>query len=293
VSASSRASLLAVATMFGAAALWGGTGGVVAGLQVGGAAAACVVELTTGVVLLGLALATGERPGAAIVGRRRRIALLGAVEAANVLCYYVALQMAPVGPVMALHLAAPVLLTVVALARGRRSVSIRNVSAILMISAALTLVALSGQEGARHPAVLQGLALSLVSAACLAVFLTLVSSTASGIAPAPAAGFQMLVSGLVLCPALMDLRQHGSSLAPLLAVSVALFAPACWLYWFAMRRLTPILAGTVLLTEPFFGVPAAYLVHGLRPSASHAVAIILILGATYIDMTTGSADNAL
>lgn len=272
--------------MFGAAALWGGTGGVVAGLAVGGAAAACVVELTTGIVLLLVALTTGERPWVAIVGRRRRMALLGAVEAANVLCYYVALQMAPVGPVMALHLAAPVLLTVVALARGRRSASPRNVSAVLMILGALAFVALSGDGDAWRSGVLAGLALSLLSAGCLAVFLTLVSSTAGGVPPASAAGFQMVVSGLVLCPALLDLRQHSGSLGPLLLISLAMFAPACWLYWFAMRRLTPILAGTVLLSEPFFGVLAAYVVHGLGSSAWHVGAIVLILGATYLDMTS-------
>ncbi|GAA1781943.1 hypothetical protein GCM10009682_00260 [Luedemannella flava] len=281
----SRPALLAALSMLGAAALWGVIGGTVAGLDVGGAAAASAVELVTGVVLTGLAAAAGHRPRAvlAALGGRRR-ALLGAVVAVNVLCYYVALQLAPVGPVMAVHLLAPVLLTVAALVRGRRRLTPVRALSLAMVCTALLVIAAGPADRDAYPYAVVGLALSLVSAGCLAVFVTTVSRSANDAPPIAAAGLQMFVSGLLLAPALAQFRAYPQDFLILILLGLAVFAPACWLYWYAMRRLTPIVASTVLLTEPLFGPPAAALLYAATPDAAQVAAMALVLVATYLEL---------
>ena len=277
--------------MLGAAALWGVTGGTVAGLDVGGAAAASAVELITGVALTGLAAAAGYRPRAVIAALGgRRLALLGAVEAVNVLRYYVALQLAPVGPVMAVHLVAPVLLTVTALLRGRRRLTPVRALSLAMVCAALVVIGAWPADRQAYPYAVAGLALSLASAVCLAMFVTIVSRSANAAPPVAAAGLQMFVSGLLLAPALPQFRAYPGDLLILTFLGLVAFAPACWLYWYAMRRLTPIVASTILLTEPLFGPPAAALLYAATPDAAQVTAMVLVLVATYLELfATNSA----
>lgn len=279
-----RAAATAATAMLGAAALWGTAGGAVAGLSVGGAAAAAAVELTTGVLLTCVAWVRGHRPSAIVAALGWRLPLLGVVEAVNVLLYYESLQMAPVGPAMAVHLTAPVLLTVAGMVRGRVPLSLRAGASLALVCGALVLLA-DRRADTAYPDLLARLALSFASAVCLALFVTLVSGAAGDVPPMAAAGVQMLVSGLVLSPALWSLGTHRSAVAPLGLIAVLLFAPACSLYWLAMRRLAPITAGTILLAEPFFGTVAAYALYAITLAPWHAVAAALVLGATYLDLT--------
>jgi drug/metabolite transporter (DMT)-like permease len=274
----------AVAAMLGAAALWGMTGGVVAGLHATGAAAASTVELLTGLVLCGLTIASGQRLRATVRTLGPRLGLLGLLEAVNVVCYYVALQLAPVGPVMALHLGAPILLTAHALVTGRRRLNQRAVLVLALTAAALVLIATGGVDGGRYPHAEWGFALSGFSAVCLAFFVSAVGAVAGEVPPMAAAGAQMLLSGLLLSPALLGLRAHPGDALSLLALSLVLFAPACWLYWTAMRRLAPITASTILLAEPFFGTLLAAAVYGLVPTLPQAVAAGLVVVAVYLSI---------
>ncbi len=274
----------AALAMFGAAALWGLSGGVVSGLATGGAAAASAVELTTGVALTVASALRGYPPFAVVAALRWRLLALGAIEAVNVLAYYVALQLAPVGPVMALHLTAPVLLTVIALGRRRRRPTVPAIGALALVCAALVLIAVARPDPGRYPHALLGFVLSLASAGCLALFISLVGLAAADVPPLSAAGAQMLVSGLLLSPALLALRDHPADTGRLVALGLLAFAPACWLYWAAMRRLTPISASTILLAEPFTGALVAIVLYRSIPSAPQALAAVLVLAAVYLDL---------
>ncbi|GHJ47813.1 hypothetical protein Cs7R123_51550 [Catellatospora sp. TT07R-123] len=283
---SGRVVFLLCLPMLGAAALWGVVGGAVSGLDTGGVAAAAVVETTTGLALLGLGAAAGLRPTRAFTTLGvRRVAALGAIEAVNVACYYLALQWAPIGPAMAVHLLAPVLLAGLGLLRGTAA-GHRTPAAIGLTLLALGCLALGGDGGAAYPRMVLGLALSLVSAGCLALFVTMVRASAHEVAPTAAAGAQMLASGLLLSPALLA-PGDGRDLGVLVLVGLLLFAPACWLYWLAMRRLSPVTASTVLLAEPVFGTIAAYVLYDRRPTLWHGAAALLILAATRLTVAAG------
>ncbi|MET9311011.1 EamA family transporter [Kribbella sp. NPDC003505] len=273
-----------MAAIVGATGLWGCSGGVIAGLDVNGLAAAAIVELVTGVVLVALGLAQGGRPVAAIAGLGRLLPLLAVMETANVALYYVALQLAPVGPVMALHLTAPVMLTAVELARGRRRLTPAQVGSLLLICAALAVLGLGGRFVGNRPHLVVGLLLSLVSAGCIAVFITIVSKVAGKTSPTMGAGVQMLCSGLVLAPALFVIRVATDDLVSLVMTAASLFAPACLLYWRAMRDLAPITAGRVQLAEPLFGAVAAMAIFAIRPSGFEAFSAVLVLVAVLLEL---------
>jgi drug/metabolite transporter, DME family len=271
---------VAAMAMLGAAALWGVVGGRVAGLEASGLAAASMVELVTGAVLTALAWSRGQTPAMVVRALRGSLLLLGAIEAVNVATYYAALQLAPVGPVMALHLCAPILLSVLALMQGRRRLTLGAGASLALTTGALVLIGLDDIDNDAYHQPYVGYLLALASAGCLAVFVTGVGAAAGRLPPEAAAGGQMFVSGLLLSPALLGLADHPADAATLALLSVLLFAPACWLYWFAMRRLTPITASTVLLAEPFFGVAAAVVAYGLTPSPLQAIAAVVVLLAT-------------
>ncbi|GIH03707.1 hypothetical protein Rhe02_17740 [Rhizocola hellebori] len=271
--------------MLAAAAFWGISGGLVSGLAVSGATAASTVELVTGVLLCGLTVARGQRLRAVVAALGRRLWWLGLLEAVNVVCYYVALQLAPVGPVMALHLSAPILLTAALLLRGRRRLTPRIAVVSAMIIGALVLIAAADVDQGRYPHAAWGYVLAAVSAGCLALFVTAVGAVAGHVPPMAAAGAQMLASGLLLSPSLIGLRADPADGIALALISLVLFAPACWLYWTAMRQLAPVTASTILLAEPIFGTPVAALAYGLAPTAAHGLAAGLILAGVYLDIS--------
>jgi drug/metabolite transporter (DMT)-like permease len=174
---------------------------------------------------------------------------------------------------------------VVGLLRGRRRLTARTGASLFLVCVALVLLGLAGDDE-RYPHLVLGLALSFVSAVLLAVFITLVSRAANDVPPTAAAGVQMALSGLLLSPALLALADRTEAIGRLALVAVFAFAPACTLYWLALRRLTPITAGTILLAEPCFGTAAAFLLYGTPLIAPHAVAAALVLAATYLDLST-------
>jgi drug/metabolite transporter (DMT)-like permease len=226
----------AAAAMLASAVLWGVVGGRVAGLGLHGVAAAAVVELITGVALTVVACGwrpAGGRAGPAVRSSppvlvvrtlRWRVLVLGAVEAVNVALYYQALQLAPVGPVMALHLCAPVLLAVTGVLRGRRALGLSTVVSSALTVLALSLIAADGISDGDYRQPYVGYLLALASAACLAFFVTGVGRAAPTVSPIAAAGVQMAASGLLLSPSLLDLRQHGGDLGILVAFALVALA---------------------------------------------------------------------
>src|SRR5262245_662744 len=135
--------------MLGAAGLWGVVGGQVAGLSTNGVAAASMIELSTGIALTALAWVRGQSPASVVRALRWRLLVLGVIEAVNVAAYYLALQLAPVGPVMALHLSAPILLSVLAVVRGRRRLTPATAMSLVLTAAAIVTIGVDRIDGER------------------------------------------------------------------------------------------------------------------------------------------------
>jgi len=129
------------------------------------------------------------------------------------------------------------------------------------------------------------LALSFGSAFCLTLLFVVSHQIPTNVSPMSTAGLQMLTSGLILSPALFWLSPQPAGVARLAAVTLAMFAPACWLYWRAVRVLPPITSGTILLGEPLWGATATFLLYRVRPSVLEAFAVLLVLAATYLDLS--------
>jgi drug/metabolite transporter, DME family len=265
----------------GAAALWGTSGAVVSGLAVSGTSAAALVEFSTGLLLLAVQFAVTRRIG--IRARHlRALFALGALEAVNVACYYSALRLAPVAPVMALHLTEPVLIMLARALRERRF-SRRSLPVFLSMLAALVVLTLARQPGGSTHAAL-GFTLSLLSAVCLAVFLSGVAQVTRDISPLAGSGGQMALSGLILSPALAFSHPSAQVSLVLIATAVSVFAPACLLCWFGLRHVAALPASSILLLEAVFGSAAALALYGARIPGLDAVAGVLILASVLMQL---------
>ncbi len=265
-----------------ATAFWGTAGGLVSAIHENGFAAAALLELVTGVLLTAIGVASG----ASLRGALRRLGwwlpLLAVAEAANAALYFVALHLAPIGLVMAMHLTSPVILAAIGVARGTRTGCRREMGAMLLVCTAIVMLTASRTAIANDSHVLVGMFLSLASAACLALFISIVKRLTPDTSPVMGAGVQMLVSGLILSPALLSFHSR-SSVAELLLIALLLFAPAPWLYWRALRNISAIHGGTIQLLEPFFGSIVALAVYGTRPGLVEGVAASCILLASWLE----------
>ncbi|MGI8846785.1 MAG: DMT family transporter [Candidatus Dormibacteria bacterium] len=275
------AGVLAILTASG---LWGASGGVVSGIAVNGVAAAAVVELVTGLTLLVVARATGASLRAGISVMSWSLLGLAVLEAGNASLYYLALHMAPLGVVIALHLTSPLMLALVELIRGSRTPTLRDLVSVISVAAAIIVIG-TAEGGGNGPNILLGLFLSLTSAACLAVFITMVRRLSSQTSSAMGSGLQTMCSGLLLAPGLLLLDGHAAALPPLALTALVLFAPASWFYWRSLRSLESIPAATIQLSEPIFGAGAALILFGTVPSLWDAVAVALILVAAWLELT--------
>jgi drug/metabolite transporter (DMT)-like permease len=279
--------------MLAATVLWGVSGGVIAGIGASGLVAAAVVEFVAAACLLTLAWRQGSiRLTVHMVGVGSLL-LLGLVEAANVAFYYVALVTGPPGPVIAVHLTAPVLLVGYGLVRGRERLSARRlVSLPVLVAALVALVSAQppGESIGRSDTVM-ALLFSLASAACIGVFVTLASRLAAGGGSAAArGGLQMLISSGMVAASMSvavwlgDQSATAADVQQLALVGLLLFTPAVWFYWLAMRTLRPTTATVIQLGEPLFGAAAAFALFDIGLSAVHAVAAALVLGSVLLEV---------
>jgi drug/metabolite transporter (DMT)-like permease len=279
--------------MLAATGLWGASGGLIAGIGASGLVAAAVVELVAAACLLTLARREGGIRATLRAVGVGNLLLLGVVEAANVSLYYVALVTGPPGPVIAVHLTAPVLLVGYGLARGRERLSPWRLASLPVLGAALVMLAVAHPAGGgierRDTTV--ALLLSLASAACIGVFVTLAGRLAAGGGSAAArGGLQMLVSGGLVAAALPVAARLGHQPAAmadvwrLALVGLGLFTPAVWCYWVAMRGLPPTTATAIQLGEPLFGAAVALVVFGVGLSVAHALAAALVLASVLLEL---------
>lgn len=273
-----------ILAILAASALWGASGGVVAGIDANGAAAACLVVLVAGATLLVAGTLSGASVQATVSSLSWSLFLLALLEASNTALYYLALHLAPLGVVIALHLTSPLMLAIAEILHGRRSARPRDLISVVAVAAAIILIGLTEQSGGGSSVVL-GLALSVASAACLALVIVIVRRFSSQTSSLVGSGLQMLCSGLLLAPSLVLLRGHGGAVLPLAVTAVGLFAPAAWYYWRALRHLEPIPAATIGLTEPIFGALAALVIFRISPSILDAFAVLLILAAAWLELT--------
>ena len=101
--------------------------------------------------------------------RARWVGSLFVLDVLNVGGFFTALQLAPVGPVVALHLASPVVLLLYELVWLRRPATRWRIASLVLVVSGCALAAVAAGTSGGGPLALVGLALSLMSAVCVAL----------------------------------------------------------------------------------------------------------------------------
>ncbi|MGY2008106.1 DMT family transporter [Nocardia gipuzkoensis] len=245
-SAGGRAS--SVALLVAATSLWGLFS---AGLALlGSDRAGPLVAMSAAIPLLMVAAATGRQPGRELRSHPRIYIQLGLLEAVNISLYVAALAIGPVPVVVALHLASPIMLLVLAVVTGKRAMNVRIVVELLLLASAIVLVSARPGTEIGSGSALIGCGLALGSAAAVTALIVLVARESQDRDPTVSAGLQLAVAGVLTAPFLLTTTtwDWGRTLAEL-GLGAALLGPGFALYWRAMRRLSPPIAGALGVNE--------------------------------------------
>jgi drug/metabolite transporter (DMT)-like permease len=254
-----------------AAALWG-LWPVWVRLGGHGGSTATVALLTCGVVGLPLALwhARGRRRGArAWLG----MALLGVVDAANVWCYFHALDVGAVAPSVLSHYLAPVLIALAAPAILREPRHPRTPLALALAAGGTTLLVLSAPAAGAAP-VAPALLFGAMSAVWYATTVFIAKRIGGDFSDVELMVFHALLAGLLLLPVTGATR-------PLLGAMIGGVASALLpgvAYFAGLRRIPAERAGILAYLEPLVAVLVGWIAFAEIPSQLAAVGGALILG---------------
>ena len=212
--------------------------------------------------------------------RVRWIAVLFVLDLVNIGGFFTSLQLAPVGPAVALHLASPVILVLYELVWLRRPATPWRLASLALIVSGCTLAAVSTGTSGGGPLALLGLALALTSAVCvaltnvLAVHLAAVEGNwqivvgAASLARAAVCGAAALVLGATF--------SSEGGLVLLAAVVAAVAVPMLWAG--AAPRISARSISILALNEAVVAtvVAVAVLDQGLTLAALLATVVILV-----------------
>ncbi len=254
-----------------AAALWG-LWPVWVRLGAHGGSTATVALLTCGVVGLPLAWwhARGRRRGArAWLG----MALLGVVDAANVWCYFHALDVGAVAPAVLSHYLAPVIIALVAPTVLREPRHPRTPLALALAAAGAALLVLSAPAAGAAP-VGPALVFGSASAVCYATTVFIAKRIGDDFSDVELMVFHALLAGALLLP----LTGATAPLYGAMAGGVASALVAGVIYFAGLRRIPAERAGILAYLEPLVAVLVGWIAFAEVPSPMAALGGGLILG---------------
>jgi drug/metabolite transporter (DMT)-like permease len=256
--------------VLGAAALWG-LWPVWVRLGGGGGSTATVALLTCGLVGLPLAWRHGR-------GRRRSarawlgMAVLGVVDAANVWCYFHALDVGAVAPAVLSHYLAPIFIALAApvvLGEPRHP---RTPLALALAAAGAALLVLAAPAEGAAP-VAPAIAFGAASALCYATTVFVAKRIGGDFSSVELMVLHALLAGAILLPATGASRP----LLPAMIGGVLSALVAGIAYFAGLRRLPAERAGILAYFEPFVAVIVGWVAFAEVPSPSAALGGALIL----------------
>ena len=233
-----------------ATALWGASSAALA--EIGGfsATTTAVVALGGASSLIASAAVRGARPWHLSRERAKSLAVLGCLEAINLVLYIAALRVGPLPVVVALHLSAPLLLLAWWAATRRRRMTRLVVVEALLVTGALTLLGLANGNSSGKP--LLGSVLALGSACALAVLIVRVAAVAPATDPDAGAGFQLGSAAVLTGPLLFLDVPSGEALLKAALVGFFLLGPGFGFYWRGLRIVRAPTASVLGLAESAF-----------------------------------------
>ncbi|WP_406238422.1 hypothetical protein [Nocardia sp. NBC_01009] len=175
--------------------------------------------------LLVIAAVAGWRPWRQLRSHPRTYLQLGLLEAVNISLYAAALAIGPAPVVVALHLASPIMLLLLAVLSRRRTVNIRVVGELLLLIAAIVLVsARPGAEISTDKALI-GCGLALGSAGAVTALIVLVARESRHRDPTTSVGLQLVIAGALSAPLLSTTAWDWERTFAELAVGMVLLGP--------------------------------------------------------------------
>ncbi|MEU2036146.1 DMT family transporter [Nocardia amamiensis] len=236
-----------VAILLAGTSLWGLFS---AGLALlGSERAGPLVAVGAAIPLLIVATVGGRSPGRELRSHPRIYVQLGLLEAANISLYVAALSIGPVPVVVALHLASPIMLLILAVLTGKRAMNARIVVELILLVAAIALVSARPGTKTGTEEALIGCGLALGSAAAVTALIILVARESGRRDPTVSAGLQLAIAGVLTAPFLTASTWDWNRMLAELALGAALLGPGFVLYWRAMRGLSPPTAGAIGVNE--------------------------------------------
>jgi drug/metabolite transporter (DMT)-like permease len=232
---------------------FGSAAATIGALKVGGVSAMSVTSLSAGVAGLLWLGARGQ------LERNLSWKVLGWIAGLNLLqasSYFMALGFAPAGPVAAIHLASPLVLLAVAVARGERSVGGREVAITVLAIAAGVLLA-TGTGGVstvgQHEAL--GYALALVSAFAVAGMFRWIAQIGTGRPLLTYLALHYFLGGLLTLPVVVMARPPPQTLGVLMVIGALIYFPGNIVVFQALNRLTPVAVFAALAARILFATP--------------------------------------
>jgi drug/metabolite transporter (DMT)-like permease len=219
----------------------------------------------------------------------RLFAVLGCLEAANLVLYASALHLGPLPVIVGLHLTSPILMVVWTCLRRQRPFSLMLAAESALIVGAVALIAAGAGERHSAASVLGGAVLALGSAVAVAALITMVARHASSETPEVGAALQMSVAAILTLPLIAVDPPSGPRLWHLGAAGAVLLAPGFALYWRALRGLTAQAASTIGLNEAVAASVVGALAYGSRFGLISLVAGLLVVLAVMIELGRSGA----
>ncbi|WP_043738087.1 DMT family transporter [Nocardia asiatica] len=271
----------AVALLVAATTLWGCFS---AGLALlGSRHAGPLVSLGAAIPLLAIAAAAGRRPDQELRTHKKLYLRLGALEAVNISLYVAALALGPAPVVVALHLASPLLLVARAVLTGVRTVSTRLVVEGMLLVGAIAIVAARPGTGTVTGTALVGCVLALGSAGAVTALIVLVARQSRHRDPAMSAGLQLAIAALVTTPLLTISAWDWRHAVAEVALGSVTLGPGFFLYWRAMKHLSPSTAGVLGLNEAVVAAAVVGVVDRSQISLPTILAGTLVAAAVVLD----------
>ncbi|MEV6253922.1 DMT family transporter [Nocardia sp. NPDC051911] len=242
-----------------------------------------LVAIGAAIPLLSVAAVTGRRPALELYSHGSTYFRLGLLEAVNISLYVAALAIGPVPVVVALHLASPIMLLVLAMYTGKRAVNVRILVELLLLVAAIVLVSARPASEIDTGSALIGCGLALGSAAAVTALIVLVARESPDRDPTVSAGLQLAVAGVLTAPFLTMTTWDWERTFAELALGAALLGPGFALYWRAMRRLSPQIAGALGVNEALVASIVVAAVDRSQLSLPTVAGGVLVAAAVLLD----------
>ncbi|WP_217999126.1 DMT family transporter [Nocardia exalbida] len=257
----------------------------------GSSGAGPTVAMGAAIPLLVTAAVTGRRPGLALGSYPRIYIQLGLLEALNISLYVAALTIGPAPVVVALHLVSPIMLLVLAIVTGKRTMNLRIVVELLLLASAIVLVAARPRAQIGSGNALIGCALALGSSAAVTALIALVARESQDRDPIVSAGLQLAVAGVLTAPFLTMTTWEWERMLAELGLGATLLGPGFALYWRAMRRLSAPIAGALGVNEAVVASIVVVALDRSQLSLPTVLGGILVVAAVLLDAESGYIDG--